>query len=162
MPELSVDLGEQSNPELMSTAPSYELSGWWLRAAALLMDGILLYMVLGAFFSLILATLGFSFGFQYILTSITALVYFFALLTRKGAHNGQTLGKQAAGIRVVRNDGQPVDATTVLVREVLFKWFLGTITLGLFLLFDYLWPLGDSENRAIHDHGAKTHVIIAK
>lgn len=31
--------------------------------------------------------------------------YVLLLLTRKGQHNGQTLGKQAAGIAIMRHDG---------------------------------------------------------
>ncbi len=47
------------------------------------------------------------------------------LMRREGEHNGQTLGKQAAKIRVVRDDGQPLAAGTAFVRNVLLKYVVG-------------------------------------
>ena len=39
-------------------------------------------------------------------------------MTRPAARNGQTLGKQLVGIRVVRDDGGLVDAGTQLVGDI--------------------------------------------
>jgi len=98
------------------------------------------------------------------------LLYAAWMVCRPGGRNGQTLGKQGTHIRVVRNDGAPVDLKTALVREGIGKalpFFLVTIPPVLsglaliYLLIDYLWPLWDGENRALHDHLAKTHVIRA-
>jgi uncharacterized RDD family membrane protein YckC len=93
------------------------------------------------------------------------------LLTRAGVRNGQTIGKQGSAIRVVRNDGHPVDAKTWLVREGIGKASIpGLLSLlspiialvvVLYLLVDYLWPLFESENRALHDLLAGTHVVRA-
>jgi hypothetical protein len=46
---------------------------------------------------------------------------------RAGEHNGQTFGKQRLGLRVIRNDGKPVDIKTALVREGLVKTLPGLI-----------------------------------
>ena len=43
-----------------------------------------------------------------LLTLIAACTYYTGLTARKGEYNGQTFGKQAAGIRVVRDDGRPI------------------------------------------------------
>ena len=43
-------------------------------------------------------------------------------MSRKGEHNGQTLGKQAAGIRVVRDDGRPIRLGFAVLREVGLKY----------------------------------------
>ena len=81
------------------------------------------------------------------------------LLSRKGAHNGQTWGKQATGIRVVRDDGQPMSVGRALLRQAVGQQLLALATLYLYLIVDYLWPLGDRENQALHDKVARTNVV---
>ena len=80
--------------------------------------------------------------------------------------NGQTLGKQLMGIRVIRPDGRPIEFLYALVREVVVKTFLfaglgGSITFGLLWLLDCLWPLWDDENRALHDMIVNSRVVRA-
>ncbi|HEX6027068.1 MAG TPA: RDD family protein [Solirubrobacter sp.] len=87
--------------------------------------------------------------------------YYALTMGRKGAHNGQTWGKQAVGIRVVRDNGQPVGLSTVLLRELLLKFVAGVVTLVGWIV-DNLWPLGDRENRALHDLAASTHVVSTR
>jgi hypothetical protein len=83
-------------------------------------------------------------------------------MTRKGERNGQTFGKQAAGIRVVRDDGEPVTLGTVASREWLLKFVGGTVTFGVGYVVDSLWPLGEREDRALHDLVVHTHVVDVK
>ena len=80
-----------------------------------------------------------------------ASAYVCGLMARNGEHNGQTLGKQAAGIRVVRDDGRPITLATAFVRDVLLKFVVGNVTFGIGWIVDSLWPLGEKENRALHD-----------
>jgi uncharacterized RDD family membrane protein YckC len=105
------------------------------------------------------------------LPALVYLIYSVALLSRSGEHNGQTLGKQMLGLRVIRNDGQPLDAGTALVREGLVKTLPGllgalnpllALLTAMFGFLDYLWPLRERENRAIHDLLAATHVVQTK
>jgi uncharacterized RDD family membrane protein YckC len=81
------------------------------------------------------------------------------LMLRPGRANGQTLGKELLGIRVVRLDGQRVRLGTALMRELLGKTILG-IT-GLWTIVDNLWPLADARNQALHDKLASTVVLDA-
>ena len=50
---------------------------------------------------------------------------------------------------------------TGAVRDTIGKNVLGTATGGLYSVVDYLWPVFDSENRALHDLMAKTDVVRA-
>ncbi|MBM2823396.1 MAG: hypothetical protein HW413_2142 [Thermoleophilia bacterium] len=75
---------------------------------------------------------------------------------------GQTLGKMALGIRVVRSE----DADRVSYPRALGRasslWVLGTfgwILLGLPLLLAYLWPLWDKRNQTLYDKMASTIVV---
>jgi uncharacterized RDD family membrane protein YckC len=95
---------------------------------------------------------------------VAALVYAPAMMART---NGRTLGRMATGIRVVRASGEPMTFGVAFLREVLVKWFLfaavlGSITFGLAGLIDYLWPLWDEENRALHDYVVNTRTVLAR
>jgi uncharacterized RDD family membrane protein YckC len=73
----------------------------------------------------------------------------------------------ATGIRVVRASGEPMTFGVAFLREVLVKWFLfaavlGSVTLGLAGVVDYLWPLWDEENRALHDYVVNTRTVLAR
>lgn len=154
---------------MATTAP---LSGWWRRAAALLLDGVVLTLVLLAAtfaFGFWAGLLGLDVGFDsdaftigYLLASLVLnCLYAPILMTRRGAENGQTLGKQALGIRVVRVDGAPVTFATGVRRTVLGQQLPSLVTLSVYSLFDFLWPLADKRNRALHDKIAKTLVVQA-
>ncbi|MBJ7472662.1 MAG: RDD family protein [Solirubrobacteraceae bacterium] len=76
---------------------------------------------------------------------------------------GQTPGRRAVGIRVMRADGRPVRFwwalyRALLVREVLFG-FASLITGGLAWLVQYLWPLWDQQRRTLHDVVARSRVV---
>jgi uncharacterized RDD family membrane protein YckC len=77
--------------------------------------------------------------------------------------NGQTFGRMALGIRVIRADGGPMTFWFAFLREVLIKTLLvgvvSSATFGLASLLDVLWPLWDEENRALHDLVVNTRVI---
>jgi uncharacterized RDD family membrane protein YckC len=164
------------------------LSGWWPRVGATLLDGLFV-LVLNA------PTLGVAIavaagGGLHVHTTVTghatytlthemkvvaviaglaylasALLYAPLLLRREGRHNGQTWGKQLLSIRVIRDSGAPVDLGTALLREVVAKLVilsaLGFVPIvGSFASFVwYLWPLWDGSNRAPHDMIAHTHVL---
>jgi uncharacterized RDD family membrane protein YckC len=93
------------------------------------------------------------------------LLYKGALMSRRGERNGQTWGMQAVGIRVVREDGGPLTWGTVALRETLVKAFLfriaAVLTLFIATVLNYLWPLWDDQNRALHDMIARTRVLVA-
>ena len=66
---------------------------------------------------------------------------------------GQTPGKMAAGIRVVRADGSPPGWGPAVLR------FLGYIISWLTLGVLFIWVAADDRKRAIHDRMAGTCVV---
>lgn len=148
------------------------LATWGSRFAAWLIDalvtvlpflaaGVLTFLATRS--SLLLAV--FTGLLTLTLALAVAVVYAALLMARKGARNGQTWGKQAMGIRVIRVDGQPFDFTYAALREVVVKnlavGIASAMLAGLPFLADNLWPLWDDENRAIHDMAVDTRVIVA-
>ena len=93
---------------------------------------------------------------------VGAILYAPLLMGRRGERNGQTLGKQAIDMRVVRRDGEPIGFGVALLREVVFKQLFGVaITGGLFLVVDALWPLFERNGLAVHDIATETRVVEA-
>ncbi len=80
-------------------------------------------------------------------------------------HEGQTIGHRRAGTRIVRHDGRPVDGGGAFVREVLVKALLfegiGGLAFSIPTLLNYLWPLWDPQDEALHDKLCSTRVVPA-
>jgi uncharacterized RDD family membrane protein YckC len=161
------------------TAPDFtgrlELAGWWRRVGAAVIDSVIIGLVallllvplgIGAFGAdtdegYIALVVGFLLAGLVIV--LVALAYAPLMMVKT---NGQTVGRMATGIRVVRTSGQRMDFTTAALREVVFKALLiGTIansfTFGLASLLDVLWPLWDEENRALHDFPVNTRTVLS-
>jgi uncharacterized RDD family membrane protein YckC len=145
-------------------------AGWWSRVGAYLLD--LLILLIPAFvagFTIgLLATDAGDLGVQ-LLASVAGLLisfgYYAFTMSRQGERNGQSIGMQAVGIRVIRVDRQPVTVGLVLVRQtlvqgILFGW-LSILMLYIPTLLNYLWPLWDDEKRCFHDMMCSTRVITA-
>lgn len=144
--------------------PELPLASWGSRAAAWLIDTLVMLGVATVVFLFVWAITG-RVGTAGIAAAIAwggaesllrGIVYAPLLMRRPGRHNGQTLGKQAVGIRVVRESGEPMDYASAFIRQwlvivVLFQLIGGGLTGGLAGVIDYLWPLWDSRNRAVHD-----------
>jgi uncharacterized RDD family membrane protein YckC len=136
-----------------------QLAGWGYRFAAALLDGLIVGVPLVAIVIAIDPALG-------ILIGVTAtLTYYPLLMMRDGQTNGQTLGKQIVGIRVILDSGEPFTYGMAVLREFVIKYLLFGVVGGFFLaiptLLNYLWPLWDDQNRALHDMLASTHVVQA-
>ena len=166
-------------PEFDTAGGHYVLSGWWRRVGAHVIDAVIVCGI--ALVLLVAITAPFSIGFfvndgvgiaaiivgglfALLCIFIAALVYAPAMMART---NGRTFGRIVTGIRVVRASGEPMTFGVAFVREVLVKWLLfaavlGSITLGLAGLLDYLWPLWDEENRALHDYVVNTRTVLAR
>jgi uncharacterized RDD family membrane protein YckC len=166
-----------TSPFETQVAGHWQLSGWWRRAGALVIDSIVVALIAGIFFAIFAAVAGAGFlvgdttGYIAVVLGIlgwglcvliAALLYAPLMMTRT---NGKTLGRMACGIRVVRANGKPVEFGWACLREVLTKWLLfgviaNSFTFGLIGLIDYLWPLWDEENRALHDFVVDSRTIL--
>jgi uncharacterized RDD family membrane protein YckC len=142
------------------------LSGWWRRVGAYVLDGIFTAIVIWVG-EILIVTGTEVLGAVLVLGGLViAFFYYPVTMMREGARNGQTLGKQILGIRVVRDDGQTVTFGFALLREFVVEFLLfqvlGSLLFGIPWLINVLWPLWDSENRALHDMIVKSHVVEAQ
>ena len=146
--------------------PGGEPAGWWRRVGATLLDGLIIGVIAAIIGTVISTSLDASEDGATVigigLGLAIAGVYYGLLMSREGEHNGQTWGKQATDIRVVRLDGERFTVGYALMRELLVKTILfgyvAILTLYIATLLNYLWPLWDVQNRALHDKVARTLV----
>jgi uncharacterized RDD family membrane protein YckC len=162
-----------------ASAPEYALAGWWRRVFAYLIDAVVIGVVVTLIIVIITGAaggVGFLGGdatgyggivagllFSTLIATGVALLYAPLYMART---NGQTLGKQAMSIRVVRASGAPVDFLWAVLREVIVKALVfaglgSSVTFGIAWLADCLWPLWDRENRALHDLIVDSRVVRA-
>ena len=161
---------QQPVAQPMGTWAGAPLSGWWSRVAAQIIDSLILTVPVIVLTVVVIAiasgsevgavVTGIIIFLAYI---VAALFYAPVLMKRPGPHNGQTWGKQAMSITVVRDTGEEIGLGYGFLREIVIKWLLFGVVGGFFFsiptLVNYLWPLWDDENRALHDMLAKSHVI---
>jgi uncharacterized RDD family membrane protein YckC len=139
------------------------LASWGSRVAAYLLDTVIVLLPLTIFVVIAIAVdpgdTGAVWGallVAYLATLVLPFVYFTVLT---GNERGQTFGKRALGIRVVgQESGESIGYGRAFGRygvTVLFSIFFIPI------LLDYLWPLWDQKNQALHDKVVGSSVVRA-
>lgn len=145
----------EEDPEVTTA----ELAGFWSRCAAHLIDVLLIAAVCWGISYIIgrIATREDPFHSMPILLYTffslaggTSLLYFPFMW--KG--RGQTLGKIALGIRVIRTDASPLSLESSLIR------WLGYIISWATLFTLFIWVAFDGKRQGIHDKMADTYVIV--
>jgi uncharacterized RDD family membrane protein YckC len=148
------------------------LASWGTRLGAYLLDAlILLIPVIGLAVIVIGVAAGSDTGavvtgiLGFLAYLVVACLYAPILMARNGAGNGQTWGKQALGIRVIRDGGEPMSFGWAALREVAVKGLGVGIASSIIPLIpwflNFFWPLWDDQNRALHDMVVSTHVVQA-
>ena len=133
-------------------------AGFWMRVVATLLDGLVVFilqLVLGS----LLAIAGFatstgSGGGVGGVVMLFGYVLSFAYYVFFTGYCGQTPGKMALRIKVIRRDGSDLGYGRAAFREVLCK----TIS-GLILGIGYLMVAFDEQKQGLHDRMADTYVI---
>jgi uncharacterized RDD family membrane protein YckC len=150
-----------------SVAAGPAFAGFWIRVAAKMIDGIILYAVnlaLTALFGLAFAgamqrqalenpdqpwlMLSFTCG-MFVLQMLVAMGYTVFFLSRFSA----TPGKLLVRLRVVRSDGSAIGLGRSFGRH--FADMLSSMILGI----GYVMVAFDDQKRALHDHLCDTRVV---
>lgn len=166
-PPINLDKPATQHGTTPGGRPIFELAGWGARLGAALLDMLIVWAVLAAavgavsFASLAGDTAALVVG---VVIAIPTILLAICLVPWTMARNqGSSYGKLAVGIRVVRADGTDVDFGFAFLREFVIKQLaigaLGAVTVYLATVLNYLWPLWDDENRALHDMMAKSRVV---
>lgn len=145
---------------------TYELATWGVRAVAFLIDlavfvGVAIVLSLGIVVAEGDTDEARRLAEQLGVTVLLPLWLLYAplLMIRGEERNGQTLGKQAMRIRVVRENGAPVTLGNAILRETLGRQLIALFTYGFYFVIDSAWPLWDRSRQCLHDKVAQTRVV---
>jgi uncharacterized RDD family membrane protein YckC len=156
--------GQAADPR--TATPAGQAASFWARVGATVVDFfvrlalILAGVLVGALFYTggdEAGTAGVAAGL--IVGALAGLAYAPIMLART---NGRTVGHKATSTRIVRQDGATFTLRDGVVREVAVKWLLFEVVGGFVLIptiVNYLWPLWDERNEALHDKICKTRVV---
>jgi uncharacterized RDD family membrane protein YckC len=132
----------------MDQASPARPAGFWIRAVALAIDGLVFLLVQASFNWIAAAILGppvEGVDAPHGSAGLFTLIFTAAYCTVLHAVAGQTLGKSVTGVRVVAVDGAPLTAGPAFLRYL--SGFLSVIPLGL-----GFWMAGlRRDKRALHD-----------
>lgn len=145
-------------PRVSSPFLTDELAGFGRRAAAYIIDSVLMYGVFLVLYLPGLVTTD-SYGNPNATLSCVGSIlglgvqiwYYIFFQSR----SGQTLGKKWLGIKVVSADGTPLTRGRFVVR------YLGYMVSSLMLYIGWLMPLWDPDQQAMQDKLARTFVVRA-
>lgn len=153
-------LSAETAPE--PSAAELPKAGFWVRVIASVVDSILVtvvQMVLGFILGLTAGLTGgdlsgegnLMLGLTTGLFGMVLAVAYYVFFT---GYCGQTPGKMAVRIKVIRTDGADIGYGSAFLRETLGK-FISSILLGI----GYLMVAFDSQKQGLHDKIAGTYVI---
>ena len=129
----------------------YELAGLVDRFAASLIDSFLLILPL-SIAALIISSPGHHIPKQLLQFVFLALpvAYHWYFWTRR---EGQTPGKFALGIRVIKTDHSAISDVDAVIRAI--GYHVSSMLFGL----GFIWALFDKNNQSWHDKIARTYVV---
>lgn len=119
-------------------------AGFGVRFVAGLIDVVVMAIVSGVLNKMV------PFMRLPILGSIPGVLYSILLWVN---WHGQTIGKRAMGIKVVRTDGKPLDYPEAVIR------YLAYLISAIPFFLGFLWIIWDEKKQGWHDKLAKTLVV---
>ena len=163
-PDRSAWWAEPEQATGLARAPGGESADYGMRVLAAVVDFGIRLVIVGvcAFVGALVAgedgaIAGLGLGLV-----VGILVYAPVLLAR---WDGQTVGHRVSGTRIVMMNGSRMSGGRGFVREVLVKNALiegvGQFTFFILPLVNYLWPLWDPRDEALHDKICNTRVVKA-
>ena len=137
---------------LPSAAADFGPAGFWIRTGAYVIDGILITAA-QALIMLAGRAAGTADLLARLVSAVIAVGYFVLMPPNC---QGQTVGKMAAGIAIIRTEGSPLTYLRCLGR------WAGYLLSGLLLSLGFVVAAFTRQKRALHDYLAGTRVVYAK
>jgi len=159
-PEINPVLQDNQSPEssgLEKNARQLPKAGFWVRLVAAMIDGVLvliLQAILGGMLFLAGAFNGSANEILGLLVQLFTYLLSFVYYIFFVGYCGQTPGKMAVRIKIIRCDGSPLTYPRAAFREVPAK-FISGIIFGI----GYLMVAFDEQKQGLHDRMADTYVI---
>lgn len=134
-------------------------AGFWMRFWAFTIDTLIVSAIIGILINPIFYLMDWSLNgsaWYAPIVIISGFIYYlyFVIFTKLFA---QTLGKMILGLRVQKDNGEPLDWGTVIFRECIGRFISNT-----FLQLPYLIVIFAPQHKGVHDFIADTSVIHEK
>ena len=144
-------MAKKAKNDKKAAVRKYELAGLVNRFAAYVIDSLLMGLLTMLVF-IIIGSAGHRLPVEMLKFIVTALpvAYYWYFWTRR---DGQTPGKFAVGIRVIRSDGAKLSDVDALMRAI--GYHISSMLFGL----GFVWALFDKKNQTWHDKIARTYVV---
>src|SRR5581483_3794545 len=135
----------QETPQAAGEQPA---AGFWVRGGAVAID-ILVLSIVQKPIAWVMASAGLGALIPAAVNFLVGVAYYTAMI----ANRGRTVGKMAAGVKVIRMDGSPISVPRALAR------YLAAMASGLSLLGGYILGASTDKKRTFHDFIVDTRVI---
>lgn len=159
-PDTTEELYGRNLEQIQTSTKDLPKAGFWMRTAATLIDALIVF-VLQSLLGALLAFAGFSTaglghepGGIALILQLFAFAFSFAYYIFFLGYCGQTPGKMALRIKVIRCNGSQLSYARAAFREIPAK-FISGIILGI----GYLMVAFDEQKQGLHDRMADTYVI---
>lgn len=140
------------------TPPSIQLktAGFWMRFWAFILDSLVISAIVGITIRPLFAVMDWDLvgSNWYAPVTILSGVIFYAYFVLLTKFFKQTLGKMVFGLKVQKDNGEPLDWITVLFREGVGRFINGTL-----LHLPYLIVAFAPRNKSAADYFADTIVV---
>ena len=133
-----------------SQSSAHELAGIVPRLLSGIIDGFLLLLMMILLTALLSLAGDAPIQLYQFLSLAGPVFYYWYFWTQR---DGQTPGKFALGLRVVKIDGSPISDVDAVIRAIGYQ--VSALLFGL----GYLWALIDRKNQTWHDKLARTVVV---
>ncbi|WP_079707876.1 RDD family protein [Paraliobacillus ryukyuensis] len=147
------------NSSVESTTTNKRYAGFWMRFWAYVVDLLIVFSINGILlspFKFINEGNALDIGFWTVTGIIGSIVfYLYFLLMTKKFH--QTVGKMILGLKVIREDDEPLRWSDLLFRELVGRFIHRVFSIFAFL---YLFVAFTAQKQGIHDMIGNTRVII--
>lgn len=121
-----------------------EYAGFWIRLGAGVID-LLVLILIGGIILFVSGSPAFLF--------IGELIFSFSYFVGFWIWRGQTPGKMAVGIKIIRTDSSPITWRYALLRCAGYIVSVMTVFIG------FIWIAFDSHKQGLHDRIADTYVV---
>ncbi|MDL4843198.1 RDD family protein [Aquibacillus rhizosphaerae] len=136
-------------------------AGFWMRFWAYLLDLIIVISLNGILlipFKFFDNGMSIDIGYWTVTGVLSSIVFYLYFLLMTKSFN-QTLGKMVFGLKVIREDAQPLQWSDLLFREVVGRFIHRVFFIGVFL---YIVVAFAAKKQGIHDMLSDTRVVLDK
>ncbi|GAA0439861.1 RDD family protein [Lentibacillus halophilus] len=140
------------------TSDGDRYAGFWMRFWAYLADLVIVFSLNGILLSPLkfIGNGAIDVGFWTVTGVVSAIVFYlyFLLMTK---YYAKTLGKMIFGLRVVRQDREPLTWSDLIFREIIGRFFYRVFW---FMFVLYLLIAFTEQKQGLHDLFADTRVVL--